>query len=135
MDLGEGERILAVDPGGDEDTRTITVRPEWIKLAPGEAGARERSSHVSGTIADVVYLGSVTQLIIALRTGERVSVHRLNDEVTAVDPRPSDRVTLHWAAEHSYVIGGATGNIEAQAGDTPAPANDEEERHGQAVRG
>jgi len=122
MDLGEGERILAVDPGGADEQCTITVRPEWIKLAPGEAGARERSSHVSGTIADVVYLGSVTQLIVSLRTGERLSVHRLNDEVGADDPRPGDRVTVHWAAEHSYVIG--TGEkIDAPAGEEPVAAN------------
>jgi len=103
MDLGEGERILAPDPGTREDEVRITVRPEWIKLASGQVGPR--ASHVSGTIADVVYLGSLTQLLIDLRTGERLSVHRLNDEVSAEDPRPGDRIVLHWAAEHSYVIG------------------------------
>ncbi len=103
MDLGEGERILASDPGGAGERPTITVRPEWIKLASGEVGAR--ASHVGGSVLDVVYLGSVTQLIVELRTGERLTVHRLNDEVGARDPRPGDPVTLHWAAEHSYVIG------------------------------
>ena len=102
MDLGEGERILAPDPGTGGDV-SITVRPEWIKLASGEVGPR--ASHVSGTIADVVYLGSLTQLLIDLRTGERLSVHRLNDEISAEEPRPGDRIVLHWAAEHSYVIG------------------------------
>jgi spermidine/putrescine transport system ATP-binding protein len=107
MDLGEGERIMAPDPGGDQlrigSGVQITVRPEWIKLASGQVGAD--ASHVSGTVMDVVYLGSVTQLIVSLRTGERLSVHRLNDEVGAVDPRPGDRIVLHWAADHSYVIG------------------------------
>jgi len=102
MDLGEGERILAPDPGDGAPTAHITVRPEWIKLASGEVGPR--ASHVGGTVADVVYLGSVTQFIVLLRTGERLTVHRLNDEVALVDPRPGDRVILHWAAEHSYVI-------------------------------
>jgi spermidine/putrescine transport system ATP-binding protein len=102
MDLGQGERILAPDPGTGGEV-PITVRPEWIKLASGEVGPR--ASHVSGTIADVVYLGSLTQLLVDLRTGERLSVHRLNDEISAEDPRPGDRVVLHWAAEHSYVIG------------------------------
>jgi spermidine/putrescine transport system ATP-binding protein len=120
MDLGEGERILAIDPGGGAGEResTVTVRPEWIKLTAGEVGARDRASRVGGTVADVVYLGSVTQLIVELRTGERLTVHRLNDEVGAVDPRPGDRVALHWAAEHSFVIG-APGNMEADAGDAP----------------
>jgi len=103
MDLGEGQRISAVDPGDGEAARTITVRPEWIKLASGEVGPR--ASHVGGVVADVVYLGSVTQLIVQLGTGERLTVHRLNDEIGTRDPRPGDTVTLHWAAEHSYVIG------------------------------
>jgi hypothetical protein len=60
---------------------------------------------VGGTVTDVVYLGSVTQMIVILRTGERLTVHRLNDEVGAVEPRPGERVILHWDAAHSYVIG------------------------------
>jgi spermidine/putrescine transport system ATP-binding protein len=108
MDLGEGQRILAVDPGGDAHAEcTITVRPEWIRLAGEDVGARERASHVGGTVTDVVYLGSVTQMIVILRTGERLTVHRLNDEVGAVEPRPGERVILHWDAAHSYVIGTA----------------------------
>jgi spermidine/putrescine transport system ATP-binding protein len=108
MDLGDGERILAVDPDPSSAAveRTITVRPEWIKLAPPSGGTgAARATHVSATVVDVVYLGSVTQLIVELRTGERVTVHRLNDEVGAEDPRPGDGVGLGWAAEHSFVIG------------------------------
>jgi hypothetical protein len=56
-------------------------------------------------VIDVVYLGSITQLIVLLRTGERLTVHRLNDEVGAVDPHPGESVMLRWAAEHSYVVG------------------------------
>ena len=47
----------------------------------------------------------MTQLIVLLRTGEKLTVHRLNDEVGSTDPRPGEQVTLHWAAEHSYVVG------------------------------
>jgi spermidine/putrescine transport system ATP-binding protein len=124
MDLGEGERILAPDPGDGEPTALITVRPEWIKLASGEVGPR--ASHVGGTVADVVYLGSVTQLIVHLRTGERLTVHRLNDEVAGIDPRPGDRVILHWAAENSYVIRpGRTESPEPDPLTGLAPAADE----------
>jgi spermidine/putrescine transport system ATP-binding protein len=108
MDLGEGERILAVDPGGVvASERTITVRPEWIKLEGHDAGARDRACHVGGTVVDVVYLGSVTQLIVILRTGERLTVHRLNDEVGGVEPHAGEQVMLHWDAAHSFVIGEA----------------------------
>ena len=117
MDLGEGQRILAPDTGRVEATVQITVRPEWIKLASGEVGSR--ASHVGGTVADVVYLGSMTQFIVDLATGERLTVHRMNDEVGAEDPRPGDHVLLNWAAEHSFVIG-ASGNIDASSAAAPA---------------
>ena len=103
MDLGEGQRILAPDPGAEVAEALITVRPEWIKRSSGAVG--DRTSVVSGTIVDVVYLGSLTQLIVDLPTGDRLSVHQLNDEVSAVEPRPGERVLLQWAPEHSYVIG------------------------------
>jgi spermidine/putrescine transport system ATP-binding protein len=104
MDLGNGERILAADTAADRDGRvTITVRPEWIKLANGSVD--DRSSYVGGTVIDVVYLGSITQLIVLLRTGERLTVHRLNDEVGAIEPHPGETVMLRWASEHSYIVG------------------------------
>jgi spermidine/putrescine transport system ATP-binding protein len=105
MDLGDGQRISAAagaHAGGDA---TITVRPEWIKL--GDAGLNGRDSRVRGTVTDVVYLGSVTQLLVLLPTGERLTVHRLNDEVGGVEPAPGQQVELRWAAEHSYVIAGS----------------------------
>ena len=89
----------------------------------------ERSSLVGGTVVDVVYLGSVTQMIVELATGERLTVHRLNDEVGAVEPRPGDRTTLHWAAEHSFVIGGSE-TIEVDASDRLTVASPDRGREG-----
>jgi spermidine/putrescine transport system ATP-binding protein len=131
MDLGEGKRILAVDPGSGADggTVTITVRPEWIKLASGDVDGR--ASHVGGTVIDVVYLGSVTQLIVLLGTGERLTVHRLNDEIGAEEPRPGAQVTLHWAAEHSYVVGSSVDPPETStAPAAPGPAEQTATRMG-----
>jgi spermidine/putrescine transport system ATP-binding protein len=102
MDLGDGERIVANDSSGAAELE-VTVRPEKIKLAAGEVAASTASS-VSGVVTDVVYLGSMTQLMVELRTGEQLVVHRLNDE--GADPTVGERVVLHWAADHSYVIGG-----------------------------
>jgi spermidine/putrescine transport system ATP-binding protein len=117
MELSDGQRILAVEPSGGvgEERITITVRPEWIKLARGRVG--DRACHVGGTVVEVVYLGSVTQMIVLLRTGEQLTVHKLNDEVGAEDPRPGEQVMVHWAAEHSYIVGSAPApeTTEAQA--------------------
>ena len=51
---------MASDPGDGRADITVTVRPEWIKL--GDEAIGPRSSSVGGTVVDVVYLGSVTQL-------------------------------------------------------------------------
>ncbi len=104
MDLGDGERIVATDgASAGADELEVTVRPEKIKFAAGSLAGSSVSS-VSGVINEVVYLGSMTQLTVDLRTGEQLVVHRLNDEGT--DPTVGERVVLHWAADHSYVIGG-----------------------------
>jgi len=114
MELGDGERLLAVDPGGAGEEFQITVRPEWIKIA--DEGVGDRESRVTGTVTDIVYLGSVTQLLVLLRTGERLTVHRLNDQVDDIDPRPGEQVVLRWAPEHSYVIGtSAAGDAHASS--------------------
>jgi len=101
MTVGEGERIVAPSASaGGTDEILITVRPEKIKFE--DVG--EPASRVSATVADIVYLGSMTQYIVELPTGERLTVHRLNDEVRRLPIQVGDRVTLYWAAEHSFVI-------------------------------
>ena len=101
MTVGEGERIVAPSASArGMDEILITVRPEKIKFE--DVG--EPASRVSATVADIVYLGSMTQYIVELPTGERLTVHRLNDEVRRRPIQVGDRVTLFWAAEHSFVI-------------------------------
>ena len=46
------------------------MRPEKIKLDAGESAARARTS--PAIVNDVVYLGSMTQLMVELRTGEQL---------------------------------------------------------------
>ncbi|MFM7552950.1 MAG: TOBE domain-containing protein, partial [Actinomycetota bacterium] len=82
---------------------------------------------VGGRIADVVYLGSMTQLIVDLPTGDKLTVHRLNDEAAVADPRVGDTITLHWAAQNSFVIaGGAAGANGGSATAHGAPGDDNE---------
>jgi spermidine/putrescine transport system ATP-binding protein len=123
MALGEGERIVAPSgPATDADELLITVRPEKIKFE--DVG--EPASRVSATVADIVYVGSMTQYIVELPTGERLTVHRLNDEVRGRPIQVGDRVTLFWAAEHSFVIEQA----DAASGDAAAGAVGESEAVG-----
>jgi spermidine/putrescine transport system ATP-binding protein len=102
MEFGESQRILAPlehQPAGG--TVQITVRPEKIKISAD--GEDRIGSRIRGTVTDVVYLGSLTELIVQLPTSERLTVHRLND-ATAADAAVGDTVVLEWATEHSFVV-------------------------------
>ncbi len=115
MDLGEGMAIVAPDPGGVGATIPITVRPEKVCLGtrPGPGW-----SCVRGRVAQNVFLGSVTQLIVELQTGETLTVHELNDDEEAARLAPGAEVTVGWAIANSYAVGAApaaAGSVEAAA--------------------
>ncbi len=97
---GEDMRIVlpGTAPNGEV---TITVRPEKIKVVEDTPA---EGSFARGTVAENVYLGSMTQLIVQIGSGERLIVHQLNDEDGREPLAPGAGVTLAWSAEHSYVI-------------------------------
>jgi spermidine/putrescine transport system ATP-binding protein len=103
MDLSEGQRIVA-RASKSSGTLQITVRPEKIQLRPDGLG--DDAASVGGRISDVMYLGSMTQITVELPNGDTLQVHRLNDEAAAADPQVGDTISLHWAAENSFVIEG-----------------------------
>jgi len=118
MDLGEDDRVCAPDTGvGSSGEVKIIVRPERMRVWGDPEG--ERISRVRGTIAEVVYLGSMTQLIIDLKTGERVTVHELNDDLKGALPQIGDPVVVQWAAESSFVIDDAGAVNVAVSADMP----------------
>ena len=67
----------------------------------GAAGTAE-GSRLTGTIAQVVYLGMYTQFHVDTRAG-RILSHRLADESTA-GLEPGSPVTLTWLPEHASLI-------------------------------
>jgi spermidine/putrescine transport system ATP-binding protein len=104
MDLGGGMAIIAPDPGVAGETISITVRPEKVCLGtePGPGW-----SCVRGRIAQNVFLGSVTQLLVELQTGEMLTVHELNDDEEAARLAPGAEITVGWAIANSYAVGAA----------------------------
>ena len=89
MELATATAICVPDIGGAEPVEVkIIVRPERMRVWGEPDG--EDISRVHGTIAEVVYLGSMTQLIIDLQTGERVTVHELNDDLKGALPEVGD---------------------------------------------
>ena len=103
MDLGEGSRLVAPDPGGSKAILQITVRPEKVRLSTDVPNGG--ASCVRGEISKHVYMGSMTQLIIELETGEQLTVHRLNDDRAQAELPPGSSVWLEWLANNSFVIG------------------------------
>jgi spermidine/putrescine transport system ATP-binding protein len=86
----------------------VTVRPERISLhreAPSLVAID--ASLVRGTVADVVYLGSLTQVSVALKSGESLVIRRMSDEPNISSLRPGDAVVATWPLEGSHVIGPA----------------------------
>lgn len=123
MDVSEGNRIVAKSDTKVGESLQVTVRPEKIHLGAGGLG--DDASMVGGRISDVVYLGSMTQIMVDLATGDSLTVHRLNDEATTTEAKVGDTVTLHWAAANSFVIKGVP-TIADREGD---PALDTSDNH------
>ena len=98
--LGADERVVATATGQRAgDTVRVAVRPEHVRLG-GEGG--EQGSRLTGTIAQVVYLGMYTQFHVDTAAGRVVS-HRLADEPTATLEAGAP-VTVTWSAEHASVL-------------------------------
>jgi spermidine/putrescine transport system ATP-binding protein len=108
MDLGEGMRLVARDPSGRPGPLRITVRPEKIRIGGGSGNG---GSRVTGRVVEQIYLGSLSQTVVEVATGELVTVHELSDD-EAASLAPGEEVVLTWQEQHSLVVDeppGATG--------------------------
>ena len=83
------------------DGRTFTVRPEKIRLLADDAGDGE-----PGTIKAAVYLGPVTNFIVALDGGGELTVVQQNLETSSEDVHEMERkrVRLRWSPDVEFVI-------------------------------
>jgi spermidine/putrescine transport system ATP-binding protein len=85
----------------------IAVRPERVRIAPREAGITpDGGSWLPGTVAEIVYLGMLTQYHVETPAGRVVS-HRMND-TAAPRVEIGSLVVVDWAAEDTSVLGPAT---------------------------
>jgi spermidine/putrescine transport system ATP-binding protein len=80
-------------------TVSFTVRPEKIKLSkPGAEG-------LSGTVQDLVYIGTDTRYLVALLSGDMVTVRVQNGCVSDVGEfDKGDRVKIHWSPEDAHIL-------------------------------
>jgi spermidine/putrescine transport system ATP-binding protein len=87
------------EPGADVQ---LSVRPEKIWLDEHEDGM----VLLEGTVAERVYVGTTTQVIIELGPGTRVVALEQNTHRSHADDRwvIGEKVTLGWRPEHSLVL-------------------------------
>jgi spermidine/putrescine transport system ATP-binding protein len=90
------------DDCADGATVHLSVRPEKIWLDEHEDGM----VLLEGTVAERVYVGTTTQVIIELSPGARVVALEQNTHRSRADNRweIGERVTLGWRPEHSLVL-------------------------------
>ncbi|HKT05241.1 MAG TPA: ABC transporter ATP-binding protein [Rugosimonospora sp.] len=107
IEVGAGERIVL--PAGQDSPRAgqtveLTVRPEKIDLHTA-VPADGAGSLLSGTVTEVVYLGTSTNYNVTTSTGADVVVFTQNASSADDIAVRGDRVWLSWEPQHSYAIG------------------------------
>ena len=85
----------------ERDGRTITVRPEKIRVLAAEAGEGEL-----GTVQAAVYQGPTTKYVVALDRGGALTVVQQNLETSSRDVREVEgrRVRLAWSPDVEFEV-------------------------------
>jgi spermidine/putrescine transport system ATP-binding protein len=102
--LSNGVLVPAPLPDGCGNGTAVhlSVRPEKIVLDGSEPGMVT----LSGTVAERVYVGTATQVIVELDGGARVVALEQNTQRARADDRweLGDAVSVAWHPEHSLVL-------------------------------
>jgi putative spermidine/putrescine transport system ATP-binding protein len=85
----------------ERDGQRVSVRPERIELNGAGVGSTEPESHEPATVADVVFVGAFTRILVDTDAGERLTVVRQNDGSVV---EPGARVHVSWQDEDAYEI-------------------------------
>ncbi|MEU6014784.1 ABC transporter ATP-binding protein [Streptomyces sp. NPDC047515] len=86
---------------------TYSIRPEKIRVLKESAIADEpQHSSATGTVAEVVYLGDATRLLVDLDAGGRLTALQQNLETSSEDVAAlrGSRVTLQWHQRHNFQV-------------------------------
>lgn len=83
---------------------TFMVRPEKIRLVFNGESVNPGEDSASGTIREVVYVGSATRFLVDLDAGSSLMAVQQNLERSSSDVADlrGQRVTLAWHKEHEY---------------------------------
>lgn len=106
MRISDQERIVvptASTGAAKGSTLTVTVRPERIWLRPRQAEQLAHPSRLPGIVAQVVYLGTLTQFHVDTVMGKRLIVHELSD-ASVSQVHEGDEVILSWMREDAAIL-------------------------------
>jgi putative spermidine/putrescine transport system ATP-binding protein len=85
-----------------------SVRPEKIRIADSRESAGSDEHAADGTVAEVVYAGAATRLLVDLDAGARLMVTQQNLRTSSsqVQNLRGNRVRLIWGREHEFRLDG-----------------------------
>jgi spermidine/putrescine transport system ATP-binding protein len=103
LDAGQRIEVPVAEDAAVGQRVALTVRPE--RVAVGAVGSSDDSggSRLDGTVALIVYLGTLIQVHVDTSLGARVIAHRLSDDA-ASRLSTGDAVTISWAREDGSVL-------------------------------
>lgn len=105
LDLGAGQRVEAEAPPNlaAGSAATLSVRPESIRVRRGD-GTGEPGRGLSGTVTEIVYLGSSVRVASAVAGGNVMWADLRDEEAEGLEI--GTPVMLSWAASASTVWAG-----------------------------
>jgi spermidine/putrescine transport system ATP-binding protein len=106
MRLGQGDRLVVptAATGVQAGSKVlVAVRPERVQILRADEPASEHASRLHGSLAQVVYLGTMTQFHVDTVAGKRLIAHRLSDD-RAGEFTQGDDVVLSWAREDAAIL-------------------------------
>jgi hypothetical protein len=80
---------------------TVVVRPEALRLSANGLAA---DIILEGMLADMIYLGAFVKYVVALPSGQRVTVHN-TDTALRRSLTVNQSVKIGWTAQDQRVIG------------------------------
>jgi len=85
---------------------TWSVRPEKIRIAAVEARPGDGEDGATGTVREVVYVGSATRFLVDLDAGASLMALQQNLETSSMDVQGmrGARVLLVWKKEHEFQV-------------------------------
>jgi spermidine/putrescine transport system ATP-binding protein len=81
----------------------VAVRPERVQIQRPDEPVEDHASRLHGTVAQVVYLGTMTQFHVDTASGMRLIAHRLSDD-RAGEIAQGDDVVVTWAREDASIL-------------------------------